>query len=157
MAKRVRLEVGETKNEEARTIYLDEELIGIFSALWDNRKASKRILPYVFLNRSASDRIRDITKVWKKACNEVGFGVKVRHDFRRTAVRNMVRPGVSVRLAMLISGHKTRNVFDRYNTVNDQDLKLAAQKQSEYLKSLGGHNLGTVVHFGAQQRDGEIV
>ncbi len=103
------------------------------------------------------DRIKDITKAWKKACNEVGFGVKVFHDFRRTAVLNMVRSGIPERVAMLISDHKTRNVFDRYNIVNDQDLKLSAQKQSEYLKSLGGHNLGTGVHFGAQQRDNKIV
>jgi hypothetical protein len=56
----------------------------------------------------------------------------------------MVRSKISERVAMMISGHKTRSVFDRYNIVNDQDLKLAAQMQSEYLKTLNGHNLGTV-------------
>jgi integrase len=136
----VRLEVGETKNGEARMIYLDDQLKEVFNKQWKDRKNHKTLLPYVLINRDGTDKIKRFNKAWKKACRDAGIGIRLFHDFRRTAVRNMVRSGIPERVATMVSGHKTRSVFDRYNIVDDENLKLAAQKHDAYLKSQRGHN-----------------
>ncbi len=147
----VRLEVGETKNAEGRTVYLDDELKQIFEQQHEARKKQKKLIPYVFPNKEGDDKIKDFRGAWNAACKKVGIGKRLFHDFRRTAVRNMIRSGIPERVAMMISGHKTRSVFDRYNIVSDSDLQMAARLQEEYLKSATGTKSGTIAEFEEKQ------
>ena len=155
----ITLNPGETKNEGARTIYLNEDLMKEIRTLHTNRRLG---CPYVFHHNGK--KIRRITRAWGTACIKAGLceplrdengapvvkrlkkgkikekvvmvPTKLFHDFRRTGVRNMVRAGIPERVAMMVSGHKTRSVFDRYNIVSDQDLKEAAKKMQAYHEKL---------------------
>lgn len=126
----VRLDPGETKNNEARTLYMDEELWREIRTLHSRRRLG---CPYVF--HREGEPIRDFRDAWDTVCENAGLKGMLFHDFRRTAIRNMVRAGVAERVAMKVSGHKTRSVFDRYNIVSDEDLREVARKQQTYLES----------------------
>jgi integrase len=143
----VRLEAGETKNEEARTIYLYDELKELIHGQRQAQKQLQALTPFVFPNIHGNGQIKQFYKAWGKACEGAGIGKKLFHDFRRTAVRNMVRSGVPEAVAMNISGHKTREVFERYNIIDNADLKLAAEKQQAYLESQMVTKTVTILDF----------
>ncbi len=69
-----------------------------------------------------------LRKAWVTACKEAGVPGRYRHDFRRTAVRNMERRGVPRSVATKITGHRTESVYRRYAIVSDSNLRAAAGK-----------------------------
>lgn len=79
--------------------------------------------PLVF--HRAGRPIRDFRFVWDKACEAAGLPHVLVHDLRRSAIRNMVRAGVSQTVAMAISGHVSASTFRRYNITNEADIAEA--------------------------------
>lgn len=137
----LRLEPGTTKNNQGRLLPLTKEVV---EALWQWRQATLRRYPTcVWVCHYRGKRLRQVPrKRWIKACDRAGLKGKIFHDLRRTAVRNMVRAGVPERVAMSISGHKTRSVFDRYHIVSQDDL-WAAKQRLEVFAAVGGVTVNT--------------
>jgi integrase len=145
----IRLDAESTKNRDGRVFPMTDDLRALLKdreAARDDLKKAGHLVPWVFFRMVAKGRsgekhprpIRAFTKAWKTACIAAGCPGRIPHDFRRTAVRNMVRRGVPERVAMQLAGHKTRSVFDRYNIVSEGDLRRAAQQ----LSGLTGTNRG---------------
>lgn len=131
----IRLRGENAKNGESRTVTLDGEL----AELMERRKKARTVktesgvtlADLVFHNSGGA--IVDLRKAWASACKLAGCPGKLFHDLRRTAVRNMVRAGTPEGVAMKISGHKTRSMFDRYNITSEADLRDAMQRTQTYL------------------------
>jgi integrase len=134
-----RLEPGETKNGYARTIPLPVQLYEVLVIQKQFRDQYWPDCGLVFFQHRNGKPIRYYRNGWAKACHAAGLWdeeaqepTKLFHDLRRSGVRDLVRSGTPETVAMAISGHRTRSVFDRYNIVSEQDLKQAAQRLADY-------------------------
>ena len=131
----VRLDADRSKTDEGRIAFLTPALLAELKVHRTRVEALQRklerVIPHVFVRvrgRLAGQRIGDFRKRWMKACAAAGAPGLLLHDLRRSGVRNMVRAGVTEGVAMKISGHRTRSVFDRYNITSTKDLQEAARR-----------------------------
>ena len=77
--------------------------------------------------------VRRWRTAWRTACQAAGVPARFLHDCRRTAARNLIRASVPERVAMLLTGHKSRAIFDRYNIIHEQELLDAGDQLVAYL------------------------
>ena len=143
--KTLRLHARNAKSGHGRQIPLE----GGGLVVMERRIAARRLDCRLIFHRGG-ESIGDFRKSWQAACVAAGLGQYLRdakgrirgyqgklfHDFRRSAVRNMVRAGNPENVAMKISGHKTREIFDRYDITSDKDIRDAMLKTDTYRDSL---------------------
>ena len=118
----IRLLPGDTKAEDARTVLLTERVLEALRAL-------PRGLPgvAVFPNPSTGAPWQDIRKAFRRAVTKANLEGLWFHDLRRSFVTRARKLGVSESVVMRMSGHRTRAVFDRYNVVDEKDLREAVR------------------------------
>jgi integrase len=138
----LRLDPGTTKNDEGRIVYLPPVLKSLLAAQVARVEALDKklgritpklahITPDLFPHLRGVHKgtpIRNFRKAWASACKAAGVAGRTRHDLRRTPVRNLVNAGVVERVAMTVTGHRTRRVFDAYHIVSPGDLQDVARK-----------------------------
>ena len=133
----IRLEPGSTKNRDGRTLPF-----GVLTALVDLLKnqqnhtsrvqaAKGQVIPLVF-HRDGKP-IPDMREAWKSACAKARVSGMLRHDLRRTAVRNLERAGVPRSVAMKITGHRTESIYSRYAISNTNDQREGLKKLAALL------------------------
>jgi len=134
----IRLRPEAAKTGRGRMVILDGDLAELIDRRWGARLFTNDGNPgvSVFVFHRNGRPVGDFGKAWATACRAAGVPDKLFHDLRRTAARNMVRAGVPERVAMAITGHVTRSMFDRYNIVSEDDLRMAAQKTTMYVDTL---------------------
>jgi integrase len=126
------LEAADTKDKEPRRIPLNAELIEILKAV-PSRLAKADEDRHVF--QFNGKPFLDMRDALRKACKtaKIKYGRFERdgfifHDLRHTFTTNARRAGVPEREIMAITGHTSRSTFDRYSTVDDNDLRKAIER-----------------------------
>ena len=124
----IRLAPLRSKTRTGRILPISTPLRAVLERRGDLRKPGD-----VRVFRRDTVTVRAWRHALRDACRRAGLLHRLLHDYRRTAARNLVRAGVPERVAMILTGHKTRAVFDRYNIVNEQELLIAGQRLVDHL------------------------
>jgi len=116
-----------TKNGETRIVPMTPDVLAVFSELRkDRRLDTKRVFLY------KGEPWKNPRTAFAAACRRAGImGLRL-HDLRHTASTNLRRAGVDTMTAMKIVGHKSEQMHRRYNTIQPEDLREAAEKLQRY-------------------------
>jgi integrase len=131
----ISLNPGETKNDDARTVEMTEAVFQLISASIADKRPDERVFTRTSRLTQRARPIADFRKAWARATQAAGVPDLLFHDLRRTGVRNMRRRGITDRVAMLITGHKTHSMLQRYSIVDREDLRDAVRKMEEWEKN----------------------
>jgi integrase len=135
-ARVVRLEAADTKDNEARVVPICNELFAVLRAIPRALHTDR-----VFLHRGKP--MHDLRDGLRRACKAAGiaYGREAQdgftfHDLRHSFNTHMRKAGVPESVIMEITGHSTREMFDRYNTVDHDDVQNAASQMEVLFASV---------------------
>jgi integrase len=120
----ISIEADQTKNGEGRQAVMTQEVYDVLV----HAVAGKGPNDFLISRANASEPVLDFRGAWDTLCNAAGMPWLLFHDLRRSAIRNMMRHGISQSVAMVLSGHKTVSVFQRYNIVDLSTIREAAKR-----------------------------
>jgi len=132
----IRLEVGETKNDDGRQVVMTPVIYELVREAIIGKKPDD-----LLITRENGQPVGNFRKRWRKLTAAAEIPNIIVHDFRRSAVSNLVNAGVPEQVAMLVSGHRTRAVFDRYFIANSKRTEMAIRRLEE-ARAENGHNFG---------------
>jgi integrase len=137
----IRLRPEVSKNKDGRVLVLMGEVAAIMAR---RRAAQDAASPYVFHRQGRP--VKDFRKAWRTACRKAGMPAgapqgRVFHDLRRTTARNLSRADVPDRIAMAMMGHKTRAMYDRYNIVDEEDIRRGMRRAEDYITAQGDNRV----------------
>ncbi len=123
----IRLDKKQTKSKQARNGPLYGELRAFLEMAHAKPDRGETIVSWKGV------KISETKRAWKAACKRAGVPRLYVHDLRRTAISNMINgAGIPEKTAMLISGHKTRSILDRYSIVVEKDIHNAGRQMAAY-------------------------
>lgn len=122
----IRLEPAQNKNRTVRVLAIQGELSKLIERRWLARKAGRTLARHVF--HRDGKQLGDFWKPWLKACHQAGLGHRMFHSLRRSAARNMSLQGIPEKVIMVIMGHQSRSMFDRYNIVTEADQRAYTEQ-----------------------------
>jgi integrase len=130
----VKLTSADTNTDEKRLVPLIDRLTQRLSA------TPRHVSSYVFVTRGwRSYDPSKISAVFKKAGGKAGLTGVTYHDLRHSFCTNMRRAGVDTLTTMAISGHRSIEVFKRYNTIAPQDLQKGIRQLGTYMDTDTSH------------------
>ena len=124
----VRLSPERSKTRVGRVLPISAPI----GAVLARRRAQRQTGDPLVFRRDAVT-VRAWRTAWPAACRQAGVPGRLLHDCRRTAARNLVRAGIPERVAMQLTGHRSRAIFDRYNIVREEELHEAGAQLHAYL------------------------
>jgi integrase len=129
----LRIPAAIVKNKLGRTL----PVVGTARDIIERRLKARQLGCDLIFHRVSKGKtgqpIKAFDRAWRNALKEAGIPRdRIVHDLRRSAARDLIRSGARESEAMLVTGHRTRSMFDRYNITTDEEAATAMERRDQF-------------------------